>query len=343
MPASEHISVIVPVYNVRRYLRQCLESLSAQDYPSFEVILVDDGSTDGSGTLCDEYASKNRCFRVVHQQNEGLSAARNKGLSFARGQYISFVDSDDWVSRYYLSMLMSAVERTGMPCASLAHLKPFRDGHDCRLHDGRESQPVRIGGKNVQVMDEVAIQKALLRQRINCGAQARLCRRDVLFDAAVDGKVFPENLLYEDLATVYRFIHEAGGSALVHGNLYAYRRRRSGIMGNLDALHDEKTKSAIQVSRGLYENMLRWHPELGKETASRCLALLCTVYASLGRCEQDNERALWQEIQRYSALVRDDAGARLKDRTAAYCVMSGERIFAMFCRLYRGHYRWIGF
>ncbi len=343
MPANEHISVIVPVYNVRRYLRQCLESLAAQDYPSFEVILVDDGSTDGSGPLCDEYVSKNRCFKVVHQRNEGLSAARNRGLSFACGRYISFVDGDDWVSRHYLSMLMSAVERTGMPCASLAHLKPFRDGHGCRLRDGRGMRTSWVGGKSVEVMDEVDVQKALLRQRINCGAQARLCRRDVLFDAAVDGKVFPESLLYEDLATVYRFMHEAGGSALVHGDLYAYRRRSSGIMGNLDALHDEKTKSAIQVSRGLYENMLRWYPELGRETASRCLALLCTVYASLGRRERDNEKALWQEIQRYSVFVRDDAGARLKDRTAAYCVLSGERIFAMFCGLYRRHYRWVGF
>ncbi len=343
MPASRHISVIVPVYNVRRYLRQCLDSLMSQDYPSFEVILVDDGSTDGSGSICDEYAAKNKCFKVVHQQNKGLSAARNRGLALARGQYISFVDSDDWVSECYLSAFMSAIEQTGMPCASLAHLKPFRDGHACGLHGDRGTWFAWIARKNIQIMDEVTVQKALLRQRVNCGAQARLCRRDVLFDVAVDGKVFPEGLLYEDLATVYRIMHEARGSALVHGNLYAYRRRRSGIMGNRAALHDEKVRSAIQVSRGLYENMLRWYPGLGREAASRCLALLCTVYASLDQREQGNRKALWQEIQRYCTLVRNDAGARLKDRMAAYCAMSGERVFAMFCRLYRKYYRWIGF
>jgi len=80
MTTSSHISVIVPVYNVRRYLRQCLESLATQNYLSFEVILVDDGSADGSDLLCDEYAAKDERFKVVHQQNAGLSVARNTRL-----------------------------------------------------------------------------------------------------------------------------------------------------------------------------------------------------------------------------------------------------------------------
>lgn len=343
MTTSSHISVIVPVYNVRRYLRQCLESLATQNYLSFEVILVDDGSADGSDLLCDEYAAKDERFKVVHQQNAGLSVAHNTGLTHASGQYISFVDSDDWVSGYYLSTLMSAIEQSGMPCASLAHLRPFRDGSGCRLYGDHGMPSMRVVGKNVKVADEMTAQKALLRQRINCGAQARLCRRDVLLSIAADGKVFPEGLLYEDLATVYRIMHEARGSALVYESLYAYRRRCSGIMGNYGALHDEKVKSAIRVSHGLYEDMMRWHPELGKETASRCLALLCTVYSSLDAREYGNKEAIWQEIQRYCVLARADSGARLKDRAATCCVMAGEPIFAVFCSLYRGYYRWIGF
>lgn len=101
MAFGELISVIVPVYNVRRYLRQCLESLASQDYPSFEIVLVDDGSTDGSGRICDEYAARNERFSVVHQSNAGLSAARNVGLVQAHGRYVSFVDSDDWVAENY--------------------------------------------------------------------------------------------------------------------------------------------------------------------------------------------------------------------------------------------------
>ena len=150
MTTSSHISVIVPVYNVRRYLRQCLESLATQNYLSFEVILVDDGSADGSDLLCDEYAAKDERFKVVHQQNAGLSVARNTGLTHASGQYISFVDSDDWVSGYYLSTLMSAIEQSGMPCASLAHLRPFRDGSGCRLYGDHGMPSMRVVGKNVK-------------------------------------------------------------------------------------------------------------------------------------------------------------------------------------------------
>lgn len=344
MAFGELISVIVPVYNVRQYLRQCLDSLASQEYPSFEIIVVDDGSTDDSSSICDEYAAKDIRFVVVHQRNTGLSAARNVGLAHARGLYVSFVDSDDWVSPYYLSKLMAAIERSGMPCASLAHLKPFQDGRDCILYGERGTSIAKTSAGTVKVLDETAMQKALLRQRFNCGAQARLCRRDVLLVIAANngGVVFPEGLLYEDLATVYRIIHETQGSALVYEPLYAYRHRRTGIMGNRDALHDEKVASAIRVSQTLYADMLRWHPGLGKETASRCLALLCTVYSSLNAKERANRETVWREIQRYRDLARGDAGARLKDRMAVRCAAAGERAFSVFCRLYRGYSRWTG-
>lgn len=342
MAFGELISVIVPVYNVRQYLRQCLDSLASQEYLSFEVIVIDDGSTDGSGLICDEYAAKDSRFVVVHQRNTGLSTARNVGLARARGLYVSFVDSDDWVSPYYLSMLMAAIERSGMPCASLANLKVFRDGHVCRLYGDHGSLSMKTATGTMKILDETTMQKALLRQRINCGAQARLIRRDVLLAITPNSEVFPEGLLYEDLATVYRIIRKAQGSALVYGNLYAYRRRRSSIMGDRDALHDEKVGSAIQVAHGLHEDMLRWYPELGKETASRCLALLCTVYSSLDKREHDNREAIWREIRQYADLSRGDAGARPKDRIAACCSRVGERTFAVFCRLYRGCSYWAG-
>ncbi|WP_455640378.1 glycosyltransferase family 2 protein [Parabacteroides sp.] len=101
-------SVIIPVYNSELYLEKCLDSLLEQSYPDFEVLLIDDGSTDKSGAICDEYAKKDTRFRVFHQKNEGVSAARNKGLSVARGKYISFVDSDDWVTPDYLKVYADA-------------------------------------------------------------------------------------------------------------------------------------------------------------------------------------------------------------------------------------------
>lgn len=101
-------SIIVPIYNCEPYLDKCLDSILDQSYPNFEVILIDDGATDKSGTICDEYADKDARIRVFHKKNGGVSSARNKGLSVARGKYISFVDSDDWVASDYLSVFAEA-------------------------------------------------------------------------------------------------------------------------------------------------------------------------------------------------------------------------------------------
>lgn len=100
------VSVIVPVYNVENYLEECLDSLLAQTYPDIEVIMVDDGSTDGSGKICDRYAEANRNFHVYHKKNAGLGMARNTGLEYITGEYVTFVDSDDYLDRDYIRVLL---------------------------------------------------------------------------------------------------------------------------------------------------------------------------------------------------------------------------------------------
>jgi glycosyltransferase involved in cell wall biosynthesis len=99
------ISVIIPVYNVEKYLRECLDSVLAQTYANLEIILVDDGSSDGCGAICDDYAKKDNRIRVIHKQNAGVSAARNDGIDAAKGEYVCFIDSDDWVESNYVDVL----------------------------------------------------------------------------------------------------------------------------------------------------------------------------------------------------------------------------------------------
>ena len=100
------LSVIVPVYNTEKYLRECINSILAQTFTDFELILVNDGSTDGSGAICDEYADKDPRIRVIHQQNGGITVARKSGVRAARGEYVTFVDSDDWIDQeMYATML----------------------------------------------------------------------------------------------------------------------------------------------------------------------------------------------------------------------------------------------
>lgn len=105
---NPRISIIVPVYNVDKYLPQCLDSILAQTYPDFEVLLVDDGSTDGSGTICDNFALKDSRIQVFHKANGGVSSARNLGLDNASGEWVVFVDSDDWLSEIYCETLINS-------------------------------------------------------------------------------------------------------------------------------------------------------------------------------------------------------------------------------------------
>ena len=97
MGQEKLLSVIVPVYNVETYLPRCVDSILQQSYENMEVILVDDGSQDGSGKICDEYAARDSRVKVIHKENGGLSSARNAGLDTAAGEYLTFVDSDDWI------------------------------------------------------------------------------------------------------------------------------------------------------------------------------------------------------------------------------------------------------
>ena len=107
------ISVIIPVYNVKAYLAEAVESVIHQTYQNLEIILVDDGSTDGSGEICDEYAKKDNRIKVIHQQNKGLSASRNAGLDTCQGEIISFLDSDDAFCKDMLEKMHDAMEKTG--------------------------------------------------------------------------------------------------------------------------------------------------------------------------------------------------------------------------------------
>ena len=97
------LSIIMPVYNVKNYIRKCIESVLEQKFIDYELILVDDGSNDGSGVICDEYSKKDKRIIVIHQKNKGLSGARNSGINIAKGEFIGFIDSDDWIHKnmYY--------------------------------------------------------------------------------------------------------------------------------------------------------------------------------------------------------------------------------------------------
>ncbi len=117
------ISIIIPVYNVERYLRECIDSIIAQTYKNLEIILVDDGSSDKSGEICDEYSKKDSRIKVIHKKNGGLSDARNVALDIAKGDYIGFIDSDDYIEKDMFQILYNLAEEYNAEISSISFYK----------------------------------------------------------------------------------------------------------------------------------------------------------------------------------------------------------------------------
>lgn len=122
------LSIIVPVYNSEKYLCNCLDSITEQSFRDFELILIDDGSADSSGTICDNYAMNDGRIKVIHKENGGASSARNCGIQSASGKYISFVDSDDWLSREMYSVMFAEMQKMIMTLLYAALLCILRTG-----------------------------------------------------------------------------------------------------------------------------------------------------------------------------------------------------------------------
>ena len=206
------VSVIVPVYNVEDYLEQCLNSICAQTLSRIEIIVIDDGSIDNSGQICDVFAMKDPRIKVIHKKNEGLSAARNDGIALARAEYIMFVDSDDWVEPEFCEMPFCIAEENGAEIVAFGIHKISREGRTTR---------------QIVFSTEGFISKedALTKYWPFVGVMAwnKMYRRDLFNDIQ-----YPVGHLSEDTATTHRVIYKAQSIFLLDRPLYYYRVSRYG-------------------------------------------------------------------------------------------------------------------
>lgn len=231
------ISVILPVYNVAPYLEESMNSLLSQTFADFECILVDDGSTDASGAICDRYAAQDPRVRMVHRENGGLSAARNSGLDIARGKYISFVDSDDLLHPQFLEILYRAAVETGAEI-SVCDFQRFQDGTSPDV-------PVPKGRRKLLNQREALWALVNFNDRISCirmtVAWNKLYRRE-LFDRLR----YPEGKLHEDEFLIHRLLLRAERVCLCEDVLYLYRTREDSITGSRHAI-DPRHLEALEA------------------------------------------------------------------------------------------------
>lgn len=230
------ISVIVPVYNVEKYLLQCVDAILAQTFTDFELILVDDGSTDNSSVLCNAYAEKDKRVRVLHKENGGQAEARNLGIDIARGQYLTFIDSDDLVSPEYLDRLLNAIQETNAEIAACGEIS-FQDGEPVSFDSEAACGYDRMSGR------EICVSHYQTKWPMPVAPWGKLYKATLFKEIR-----FPTGKIYEDQGTVPRLWYLAEKIAMIRGGaFYAYRIRKG-------------STSHSAFSRRMFEDV--WNVEL---------------------------------------------------------------------------------
>lgn len=224
------ISIIVPVYKVEQYIHKCIDSILKQTFKDFELILVDDGSPDSCGEICDGYAIQDSRIKVIHKENGGLSSARNAGLDIARGDYIGFVDSDDWIEidMYELLYGMCVEQDCDIAiCSSEIHYNDktvISSSHPFVIHDRYSAMKAMLEGN---LYDEVVWTKLFKRQLL-------------------EGIKFPVGMSYEDTAFTYKVIHKCKKVCFIGEPKYHYIKRDNSMMDQ--AVKEIKIDSVLILS-----------------------------------------------------------------------------------------------
>ncbi len=246
MEQKELISVIVPIYNVEKYLRQCVDSILGQTYPNLEIILVDDGSPDGCGGICDAYAAKDVRIRVIHKENGGLSHARNAGIDMARGDYLAFVDSDDYLEPDAYETMLDAARRYGAKLVCAGRYDEDEQGGQRCLGLCPEREEF--------LSAETIIRKIFHWEHLDSASWDKLYARELFRDIR-----YPVGRVVEDVPTTYRLVLLAEGGVLLPKPIYHYRHRAGSITS---ASITPKTFHFSQHAIQVYQDIRTHYPAL---------------------------------------------------------------------------------
>lgn len=312
------ISVIVPIYNVERYLAACLDSIVSQDYKNLEIILINDGSSDFSFNIAEKYAEKEDRITVYTYENAGLSEARNRGLSVATGKYITFVDSDDMLLPKALTMMMRVSRETGADIVEGKTIKGKTHG-EIKYKNFYKTSTF----SPLEAIEDVLYQKHLLPSM--CG---KLFKKDLF-----DDLTFEKGILYEDLDFFYRIFEKASLIALTEFPVYFYRINEDSIIntwqpGRLDVL---------KVTEKIEEHYKDNYPAILHAAKDRRLSAnfnmfcLCSING-----DQESAGKCWNIIRQNRRLSLFNPNVRIKNKAGVLLSFLGQKLFGIIGKnLYR--------
>ena len=302
------ISLVIPVYNVEKYLDKCMESVLAQTYDNFEVILVDDGSTDNSGKMCDEYAERDSRIIVYHKPNGGLSDARNFGVEHCNADLVSFIDSDDYVTEDYLEYLWYLMEKYDckMSCASN---KIVPEGKEYALKSDNITE---------EKLDTVKSLERICYSSV--GAVTRLYQKELLLN-----NPFPVGRLYEDLASTYKKIAECEYVIFSDKQIYIWIQRDNSITHSGIS---EKQMDIFWAADELYNFIAERYPESKDAASVRCaMASIGFITRVFNSCKRQDRHKMYKVARDYvmpyvKSVVLNKKASKVV-RTASLTIWAG--------------------
>ncbi len=317
---NEKVSVIVPIYRVEQYLDACIVSIQNQTHRNLEIILVDDGSPDASGDICERYAKKDSRIIVLHKENGGLSDARNAGLRIATGDYLYFVDSDDRLTETSVEEMLKLAED---------HQAQMVIGGFERFDDdtGDVFFSTEAEGLYVRVMDQAGVVKDFYRD--GCQAWAVLYRREIH-----DGIIFPVGEINEDEAIVFHIMERVTTAVVTNRVVYSYRHRRESITTS----HFSPKKLVwCKHCRDNLDWTRKNYPELEQLALNRYCGSLLWGLREIALADQAFPKEVSQLkhiLHENAALFQNSAALSKKQRlrflVAAYLPFWGYRMFENF-------------
>ena len=304
MEKQELISVIIPVYNVETYLPQCINSVLEQSYQNFEIILVNDGSKDTSGAICDNYAKKYSRIKVIHQENAGASAARNTGLKMASGEYVYFLDADDWLESVAFEVLLKSMEVEQADFVFFDAYSIDEDSGNISKKHYSHKKPYK-SGKGHELMKQLLINK-----EFHVAPWSMFFRTKFLVQSQI---CFEEGIIYEDMLFAYQVFSMAQKVSYVPAYLYFRRYRENSVMTTKVGL--KNFVSAMKVYekvRDVSEELGQLQEETARKYVVRCAFNALNIYKKLSNTEQRENK------ESYLALKKDIRNAHAHGDQALY-------------------------
>lgn len=288
---NEKISVIVPIYKVEPYLRKCLDSIVNQTYKNLEIILVDDGSPDNCGMICDEYAERDNRIRVIHQKNGGVSSARNAGLKIASGDWIGWVDSDDWIESDMFAYLIENAQQYQTNIAVCSRCEHYKTHQQFR------------GWKEKQVLGtEDALKYLLENDLMQNYLWDKLWKRSLF-----DGITFPVGRTYEDIAVMHLLFERANKVICLPEWKYNYNQRADSIVD--DPSLQNRINHFEAAKKRLVEMEGNW-PQFLYLLEAQCIASSIVVWCSYYANPKRKRKQTLDQIKEISAFAEEHRAAR---------------------------------